>query len=82
MRFNPASLSAPAISARREPFVVSVRSFKPSTPESISTSRGRPRRTVGSPPVRRIFSTPCATKIRASRVISSKLRISSRARNW
>jgi hypothetical protein len=50
--------------------------------ESISMSFGRSRRTVGSPPVRRIFWTPWATKMRATRAISSKLRISWRSRNW
>ena len=47
--------------------VVSVRSRSPSS-ASISISRSRFRRSSGSPPVSRIFSTPCSLKIRASRV--------------
>jgi len=38
-------------------------------------------RTSGSPPVMRSFLTPWATKMRARRVVSSKVRISLRARN-
>src|SRR5919201_436671 len=44
----------------------------------MRTSSGRSRRTSGSPPVSRTSSTPRAAKIRVSRAISSKLRISSR----
>ena len=39
---------------------------------SIAIRSGRSRRTSGSPPVIRSFSTPSATKTRASRSISSK----------
>ena len=46
-----------AFCASSEPFVVSVRS-RPSIAASISISRSRSRRTSGSPPVIRIFSTP------------------------
>jgi hypothetical protein len=48
---------------------------------SISTSLSTFRRSSGSPPVRRIFSTPRSTKILATRAISSKLRISACGRN-
>ena len=40
------------------------------------------RRTSGSPPVSRIFSTPWPMKMRASRVISSKVRMSRAGKNW
>ena len=65
-RSSPASFSSPAISASREPFVVSVRSFTPSISlehrdelwqaRAAASARRRSSRT---------FSTPCATKIRA-----------------
>ena len=48
---------------------------------SMPTSSSSPLRSSGSPPVRRIFSTPCATAILASRVISSKVSSSSRSMN-
>ena len=44
----------------------------------MRTSSGRSRRTSGSPPVSRTSETPIAASNRASRAISSKLRISSR----
>ena len=72
-RCRPASRSARAFRASSEPFVVSVRS-RPPRPARASRSGARgSRRSSGSPPVSRIFSTPCSLKIRASRVISSKL---------
>ena len=40
---------------------------------SIATNTSKCLRNRGSPPVSRIFSTPCATNNRAVRVISSKL---------
>jgi len=62
-----------AVHAGREPFVVSVRSRSPGRGESIATSFSSSRRSSGSPPVSLIFSTPFATKMRASRAISSKV---------
>ena len=44
-----------------------------------ATSRGKPRRTSGSPPVSRTAFTPSETNRRTSRSISSKLRISARS---
>ena len=65
------SAPAPCV-ASSEPLVVSVRSSgAPSTVRSsasIATSRSRSRRSSGSPPVRRILRTPCATNRRARRV--------------
>jgi hypothetical protein len=84
-RCNPASRSGPASRRRADPFVVSVRSSAaPSgrrSAASIPISTGRSRRTSGSPPVTRSFSTPSSTKTVASRVISSNVRTSLRGRN-
>ena len=63
----------------RDPFVVSAMSMGIS--ESMRTSVGRPARNVGSPPVSRNFWTPRCAKIRATRAISSKVKISLRGRN-
>ena len=77
-RWRPAATSASAFWGSSAPFVVSATSRPPSAARrSISTSRSRRR--SGSPPVIRIFSTPCATNARASRSISSKLRSSLRS---
>src|SRR3954470_2755819 len=46
-------------------------SRSPGTPASISTSRGKSRRTSGSPPVSRSSSTPSEANTRTSRSISS-----------
>ena len=51
----------------------------PSIAASIATSRGKSRRTSGSPPVRRTSSIPIAASRRTRRSISSKLRISERS---
>ena len=59
--------------------MVSERSRRPSTPASIATSRGRSRRTSGSPPVSRTSPTPMEASSATSRAISSKRRISSRS---
>ena len=72
-RDSPAILSSRALCPSSAPLVVSVRSMSP-TSLSISTRRSRCLRNSGSPPVSRIFWTPCALKMRASRVISSKVR--------
>ena len=48
---------------------------------SIAMRSGRSRRTSGSPPVIRSFSTPSATNARAARSISSNDRTWSRGRN-
>ena len=56
---------------RSEPLVVRVRSSSPGTADSIRTRSSSPWRRSGSPPVSRIFRTPCPTKIDASRAISS-----------
>ena len=81
MRLSPAAFKALAFLVSKEPLVVSVRSMF-GIAASISISFSMLRRTSGSPPVRRIFSTPWATKTRASRVISSKLNNSRCSRNW
>ncbi len=75
MRSSPASFSARACRASVEPLVVSV-STAPSG-ASIATSLGRSLRTSGSPPVSRIFFTPRPVKTRATRTISSNVRIAS-----
>ncbi|MNT31208.1 hypothetical protein D3C72_1670360 [compost metagenome] len=74
-RFRPASLSACAFLASKEPLVVRVRSS--GWPDGVRSAASMAMsfsiflRSSGSPPVRRIFSTPCATNRRAMRVISS-----------
>ena len=84
-RRRPASRSAAASFRRAEPFVVSVRSSSPPSGRrraaSIEMRTGRSRRTSGSPPVIRSFSTPSSTKARATRSISSKLSTSAFGRN-
>ncbi len=74
-RVRPASRRLRALRASSEPLVVSVRSSgRPSTVSSRasrSIRNSRFLRSSGSPPVMRIFSTPCATKRRATRSISS-----------
>ena len=65
--------------ASSEPLVVSVRSAS-----KLGEHRDQPvevARTSGSPPVRRSFFTPSPTKMRASRVISSNVRIALCGRN-
>ena len=68
---RPAAARLPACSASSAPFVVSDRSPKPSIFARRATSLCRSFRTRGSPPVRRIFSTPNSRKSRANRSISS-----------
>ena len=80
-RCSPAARNSPACAASKDPLVVSVKSRMPSTPASIRTNRPKSRRSSGSPPVRRIFSTPKLAKMRASRVISSNVSNSLRGRN-
>src|SRR3990172_4516999 len=81
MRLSPAALRARALRLRSEPLVVTVRSSSPSIVASMAMSCSTSVRTSGSPPVMRSFLTPWATKMRARRVVSSKVRISLRARN-
>ncbi|BAS14461.1 hypothetical protein AHiyo8_27640 [Arthrobacter sp. Hiyo8] len=82
-RLSPASLRACAFCARTEPFVVIARSgASPSGVRkraSIRTSSSMSFRNRGSPPVSRIFRTPCPTAIEASLVISSNVSSWSRA---
>src|SRR6266511_1329567 len=59
------------------PFVVIDMSSSGPTSRNMETSVGRSARTLGSPPVTLIERTPSETKIRRSRVSSSKVRISS-----
>ncbi len=81
-RRSPASRSERAFSGvSSEPFVVSARSRMPSIDASMAMSRSRSRRSSGSPPVSRIFSTPRAAKKRASRAISSNVSSSLRGKN-
>ncbi len=69
-RCSPASLSARAFVASSEPLVVRV--ISTGSRASCSIRFSRCRRSSGSPPVMRIFSTPWSTKIFATRTISSK----------
>ncbi len=73
MRVKPASASSPAISFNRNPLVVrlTLSSPSPSSGRNIRISFGRSARTVGSPPVSRMFLIPICTKSPASRAISS-----------
>src|SRR5579875_3711918 len=83
-RRRPAARRSPASSRRVAPLVVMARSTGSPvegtfSPASISTRTGRWARTVGSPPVRRMDSTPRrSTQTRATRPISSKVSSSSR----
>ena len=74
--------SGRAVGPSSTALVVRARSWMPGMASSFSMSTGRSRRTSGSPPVRRSLVTPCAAATRATRSISSKLRISSRAWNF
>src|SRR4051794_21302208 len=78
-RSTPASTSAAASRSSRYPLVVTERSFSPSSADSIDTSRGKSRRTSGSPPVKRRSPTPIDTNSRTSRWTSSKVRIAERS---
>jgi len=84
-RRSPASASGRASPRSADPFVVSVRSSdSPSarrSAASIAMRSGRLRRTSGSPPVIRSFSTPSSTNARATRSSSSNVRIWSCGRN-
>jgi hypothetical protein len=60
----------------RTPLVVSARSRIPSISARRRISRGRSRRSSGSPPVTRSLRMPSVTPIRTKRSISSKSRIS------
>ena len=67
--------------ASSEPFVVSVTSRMPGTAASFAISWSTLRRTSGSPPVMRSFSTPIAANTRVRRSISSNVSSWSRCRN-
>src|SRR5229473_1612199 len=54
------------------PLLVSARSARPDFADNIETSAGRSRRNSGSPPVRRMRSTPRLRKMSARALISSK----------
>ena len=76
MRCKPASFRAFACFTKVDPLLVNVRSN--GLPDGVRScdnmlmSVGKLRRNVGSPPVRRSFSTPSSAEIFAKRVISSK----------
>ncbi len=83
-RRTPASASSTANRASCEPLVVSVSSF--SAPDRRCRDRARKsvmmfRRTSGSPPVMRSFSTPSRTKAEQSRSSSSSVSSSRLGRN-
>ncbi len=64
-----------------DPFVVSVTSRMPGTAPRRPISSSTPRRTSGSPPVMRSFSTPIPANVRVRRSISSNVSSCSRRRN-
>ena len=74
---KPAAFNAAAFLRKMLPLVVKVRSnglfSGVRTCASISINTSKFLRSNGSPPVRRIFSTPKLAKIEVRRVISSKL---------
>jgi hypothetical protein len=65
------------MSFNRRPLVVIDRSSIPSIAAIRRASAGRSRRRRGSPPVSRISRTPSEARTRASRSISSNVRIRS-----
>ena len=75
-RSTPASRRGLASWGRREPLVVRHSSANPGMARSIRHRSGNPRRTRGSPPVRRIFFTPHRTAAAAISASSSMERIS------
>ena len=78
MRRRPASLRSWAWRRNVEPFVVMATSVPSAA--SFATSSSRFARTMGSPPVRRMLSTPNVfTMTRASCSISSKVKMSARS---
>ena len=77
-RRSPAAASAAAFCGSSAPFVVRVEVEAADRREPLDRS-SRSRRSSGSPPVIRIFSTPSATNARASRSISSKVSSSLRS---
>ncbi len=78
MRVRPAAARRAATGASLTAFVVSARSVTPGMRPRASTSSGKFRRAVGSPPVRRMWVTPRPAKTPTSRSISSKVRTSLR----
>ena len=81
MRFKPASFNAFAFAVNAEPLVVSAISMPGKASTSIAINRSIPLRNNGSPPVKRIFSTPSPCAILATRTISSNVSNSSCGRN-
>ncbi len=78
IRPRPAAASSAAVlSSSSAAFVVIVISLNLPVSESIATRLEIPRRTSGSPPVRRTLSIPISPALPAILTISSKLRISS-----
>lgn len=73
IRRRPASQSACAIGASKIPLVVKPTSRMPSTAAILSTSRGKSRRTRGSPPVSRTLSIPHDAATLTNRSISSNV---------
>ena len=70
-RSTPAARSGAASAGRRTPFVVRQSSSMPGISRSMRHSSTIPRRTSGSPPVRRIFRIPSFTAARAISPYSS-----------
>ena len=79
-RLSPAAAKDLALADNAAPLVVTATSsglpFQVLSLESSSIRNSMPFLRSGSPPVRRIFSTPLAAKIRPNRMISSKERTS------
>jgi hypothetical protein len=67
---RPASRSARACFVSSEAFVVSTTSLAPAA-QIFATSSGTPRRTSGSPPVRRMRRVPARASTPTRRAISS-----------
>ena len=79
-RSSPASRRGAASFGSRLPLVVRQSSSTPGMARSIRHRSTTPRRTRGSPPVRRIFFTPHATAAPAISASSSRVRMSPWAR--
>ena len=81
-RSKPASLSCRAWLANKTAFVVIATSEIPTTFFSMSTRTDNCERTRGSPPVKRIRSTPSGAKTLTRRVICSKFSRSRCGKNF
>ncbi|MNZ90721.1 hypothetical protein D3C78_1096900 [compost metagenome] len=80
-RLSPASCRERAWRTSCEPLVVMHNSRSPGSAARRSHRPTMPGRTSGSPPVRRSLRTPRATKMRATRSISSRVSTCWRGRN-